>query len=300
MDLKDYLQIRKMQTITYEKQNELLKFFQYGNTEEDLQLRVYGSPESPLFCAKDVANILGYMNTRQAVLNNVDPEDRLSLGESRVFCKDSSKVHPHLTLINESGLYSLVLRSKKQEAKKFQRWITSEVIPSIRKTGSYQVQPVNQIDRTTPEYWIGLMHSMTELFRVVDESKSYDDRTVLLIKDLTRNKILGNNQSLDVNNPNQEFSVSRRLSETFGVNNLQAHKKLSSFGKKMKAKYVELYDDLPPTRVELVNGTSRSVNHYTRQDFEDFGDNLMRDYFREYIKNDCEELDDSSIYVLDE
>ena len=88
----------------------------------------------PYFVGKDVAEILGYANTSKALIDHVDDEDKLnnetlsSLGQRGGW------------LINESGLYSLILSSKLPTAKKFKRWVTSEILPAIRKTGSYSIQ----------------------------------------------------------------------------------------------------------------------------------------------------------------
>lgn len=86
------------------------------------------------FVGKEVAEMLGYSNARNAVVNHVDSDDKLRTqieyaGQRR-----------EVSLINESGLYSLILSSKLPAAKDFKRWVTSEVLPSIRKTGSYTIQ----------------------------------------------------------------------------------------------------------------------------------------------------------------
>ena len=86
---------------------------------------------SPYFVGKDVAEILGYSNPQKAIRDHVDDEDR-TVNDS--FTVNGTKG----LLINESGLYSLILSSKLPTAKKFKRWVTSEVLPAIRKTGSYK------------------------------------------------------------------------------------------------------------------------------------------------------------------
>lgn len=86
----------------------------------------------PWLVGKDVATALGYSNTRDALDRHVDPEDK-----NTVVNPDGNRGNPNMTIINESGLYSLVLSSKLPTAKKFQRWVTSEVLPSIRRTGGY-------------------------------------------------------------------------------------------------------------------------------------------------------------------
>lgn len=85
------------------------------------------------FVGKDVATTLGYINTRKALLDHVDQEDKVD----GVTIRDSIGRDQKAVFINESGLYSLVLSSKLPSAKAFKRWVTSEVLPQIRKTGGY-------------------------------------------------------------------------------------------------------------------------------------------------------------------
>ncbi|WP_426288235.1 phage antirepressor [Enterococcus durans] len=87
----------------------------------------------PYFVGKDVAEILGYSDSSSAVSKNVDNEDRTTLLLEQAGSNYKSKT----TIINESGLYSLILKSKLPSAKKFKRWVTSEVLPQIRKHGMY-------------------------------------------------------------------------------------------------------------------------------------------------------------------
>lgn len=85
----------------------------------------------PWFVGKDVAERLGYSNTRKAIRDHVDEEDKLT---ERIVTSGQNR---GFVVVNESGLYSLILSSKLPSAKAFKRWITSEVLPSIRKTGAY-------------------------------------------------------------------------------------------------------------------------------------------------------------------
>ena len=89
----------------------------------------------PWFVGKDVAEVLGYLNPQKAIRDHVDEEDRL--GE-RIVLSGQNRM---TIFINESGLYSLILSSKLPQAKEFKRWVTSEVLPQIRKTDGYI--PVN-------------------------------------------------------------------------------------------------------------------------------------------------------------
>lgn len=99
---------------------------------ENTAVRTLGTPDLPLFVAIDVATALGYKNTKDAVLRHVDSDDLLkseitdSLGRKQI-----------VNCVNESGMYALIFGSKLESAKRFKRWVTSEVLPAIRKTGSY-------------------------------------------------------------------------------------------------------------------------------------------------------------------
>ena len=96
------------------------------------QVRIVECDGEPWFVGKDVAQALGYKDTINALKSHVDPEDKQ--GGWQITTPGGTQ---EMTIINESGLYSLVLSSKLPTAKAFKRWITSEVIPSIRKTGGY-------------------------------------------------------------------------------------------------------------------------------------------------------------------
>ena len=109
-------------------------------------LTVFESPEfgsirtvdlngTPWLVGKDVAVALGYSNPRDALAKHVDDEDK-----NTVAICDGTPGNPNQTIINESGLYSLVLASKLPTARKFKRWVTSEVLPSIRRTGQYSAK----------------------------------------------------------------------------------------------------------------------------------------------------------------
>ena len=109
---------------------EQLKIFE---NEEFGQVRTINIDGEPWFVGKDVAKILGYKDTSDAMRRHVDDEDKLT----RCFTDSGQK--RELYIINESGLYSVILSSKLPSAKRFKRWVTSEVLPVIRKTGSYDM-----------------------------------------------------------------------------------------------------------------------------------------------------------------
>ena len=113
------------------------------------ELKIFNSPEfgqvrtitldgEPWFVGKDVATALGYSNPSNAVVTHVDGEDKTTYS----FQVSGSNYKTKATLINESGLYSLVLSSKLPTAKQFKHWVTSDVLPTIRKTGKYAVPKI--------------------------------------------------------------------------------------------------------------------------------------------------------------
>ena len=95
----------------------------------------------PWFVGKDVADVLGYSNSRKAMADHVDDEDKEVLTSRNVTLENIP--NRGITVVNESGLYSLILSSKLPSAKKFKRWVTSDVLPALRKTGQYQVKELS-------------------------------------------------------------------------------------------------------------------------------------------------------------
>lgn len=98
----------------------------------------------PWFVGKDVTKALGYDNPSKAIRDHVEEEDkRVGVQNVTPYIIDSLGRKQHPTFINESGLYALVFGSKLPSAKKFKRWVTSEVLPALRKTGQYQVKELS-------------------------------------------------------------------------------------------------------------------------------------------------------------
>lgn len=119
---------------------------QIFSNEEFGQVRTVMLNDEVWFVGKDVAAILGCSNTRKALTDHVDKEDK---GVTK--CDTPGGIQL-LTIINESGLYSLILSSKMPNARKFKHWVTSEVLPALRKTGHYE------IENYSPEMQAILMH----------------------------------------------------------------------------------------------------------------------------------------------
>lgn len=130
---------------------------QVFNSEEFGQIRTMVIDGEPWFVGKDVAEALGYERPTDTVRKRVDDEDR---GISKM---ETPSGKQEMTIINESGLYTLVLGSKLDSAKRFKRWVTSEVLPAIRKTGSYN-KPMTEAEQIRL-----LAKGATELYERVDK-----------------------------------------------------------------------------------------------------------------------------------
>lgn len=111
---------------------------QIFNNPEFGEIRTLEINNEPWFVGKDIADVLGYTNPQKAIRDHVDDEDK-TLNETFTVNGTSP------WLINESGLYSMILSSKLPSAKRFKHWVTSEVLPSIRKTGNYTAKPVDEL-----------------------------------------------------------------------------------------------------------------------------------------------------------
>lgn len=129
---------------------------QIFSNEEFGQIRTMVIDGEPWFVGKDVAEALGYERPTDTVRKRVDDEDR---GISKM---ETPSGKQEMTIINESGLYTLVLGSKLDSAKRFKRWVTSEVLPAIRKTGSYN-KPMTEAEQIRL-----LAKGATELYERVD------------------------------------------------------------------------------------------------------------------------------------
>ena len=128
--------------------NSALQIFDYNNN----QIRVIEQNGEIWFVGKDVAEILGYKNTKKALKDHVDIEDKRGV---RIVTPSRGK--QDVTGINEAGVYSLIFSSKLESAKKFKRWVTHEVLPDIRKHGMYMTDKVQNMATDNPDAFEVLM-----------------------------------------------------------------------------------------------------------------------------------------------
>lgn len=111
----------------------------------DTPIRVAGTPDLPLFCAADICAVLDIANSRDAV-DSLDDDEKASVALTDT--SSSSRRTITMQAVTESGLYHLIFKSRKEEARTFRRWVTGTVLPAIRRTGSYT--PADPVDADTP------------------------------------------------------------------------------------------------------------------------------------------------------
>ena len=146
---------------------------------EEEEVRTLTINDEPYFVGKDITEILGYSNSRKALIDHVDEEDK---GVTKC---DTLGGRQDLTVINESGLYSLVLSSKLPTAKQFKRWITSDVIPTIRKHGAYMTPETIEKVLLNPDTIINLASQLKSERekRIALEGKVEEDKPKVIFAD---------------------------------------------------------------------------------------------------------------------
>ena len=137
--------------IEYERTFKMQEIQIFNNAEFG-SVRTLEVNGEPYFVGKDVAEILGYAKPENAIATHVDNEDKTTT----LIQGTGSNYKSNAVVINESGLYSLILSSKLPTAKKFKHWVTSEVLPSIRKHGAYMTPQVIEQTLTNPDFLIQL------------------------------------------------------------------------------------------------------------------------------------------------
>ena len=173
-------------------QLEIFKNREFG------EIRTVVINAEPWFVGKDIAEVLGYSNSRKAILDHVDDEDKID----GVTIRDSIGRDQAAVVINESGLYALIFGSKMASAKRFKHWVTSEVLPQIRKNGSYQ-------KRLTPEEMMRIQLGM------VDDHEN-------------RIEHLENTMTIDYGRQQElKKSVNRRVIEVLGGKKAPVYKEMS-------------------------------------------------------------------------
>lgn len=207
--------------LIFHKLRNKMKDLQIFNSQEFGRIRTLADEsESPLFCAADVCTALGFANGRDAVAKHVDEGD--------VAKRDTptSSGTQAMTFVNESGLYALIFGSKLPKAKAFKRWITSEVLPSIRRTGAYAVSLPGETQEEmiaraliTAQQTMARQENEIMLLRQLNSEK---ERTI----ELQKMVIEGGRQAL----PSGKTYTTTRIAEELGMDPRELNRQLNARG----------------------------------------------------------------------
>lgn len=207
---------------------------------ESSEIRTVELNGEPWFVGKDVADILEYQNGSRDINRHVDEEDRRKI---MLFDGNQNK---ETIIINESGLYSLVLSSKLPTAKKFKRWVTSEVLPAIRKTGTYQMSQHN-IDKAKAleikemNARVRMSNQFLKLAEV-ETSMSKDYKSILVAKAA---EVLAGEEILELPKSKQKMYTATEIGEMYGVTAQKVGRVANANNMKID-EYGETYKDKSP------------------------------------------------------
>ena len=216
---------------------------------EGKDIRTVIVDNQPWFVGKDLADVLGYSNPQKALRDHIDDEDK-TVNES--FSVNGTKA----ILVNESGLYSLILKSQLPSARQFKRWVTSEVLPSISKNGAYLTEDVMAKTLSDPNYIIGLIQAITEQKKEI----------------IAKNQVIGELKPkadyLDRILKSKSLLTITQIAKDYGMSGIAMNQKLHELGVQYKQSdqwfLYERYHDKGYTSsetfvVEDVNGLERVV-----------------------------------------
>ena len=253
--------------------------FNYENVNQITTIKIN---DDVYFKAFDIANALGYTNKQQAIRLHVDDEDVKFFNEiEHANFNHVKKISNNgLTkFINESGVYSLILRSNLPSAKQFKRWITNEVLPSIRKTGQYKKSQDEQDVTKITKIRLG--------YDFLKEVNMLSDRDISFLGSQVKNLVMqdklltndeNNNENNNENDETFDYPLTRRLQDHNIKYTKSMKGKLIQCGKMLKRLYYEKYNSIPPKRNQYVDNAIREVYCYTHDDF-DIMDKALHAYF---------------------
>lgn len=221
---------------------------------------------APWWEAQDVCAVLGISDTSKAV-------SRLKLGEKKT--SESRNV----LILNEKGLYRLIMRSNKPEAERFQDWVFGEVLPQIRKTGQYQMpQAMPQAPQpalTSPQEQLQLVRDAAEF---IEEMGGLTERDKLMFQDVARNLIFNDQKLLTTSTQTYGFSVAERVAFLgYRLSRAEQATYYPVLGKRLAAEYRSRHGAEPGKEIRYVDGANRPVAWYP-QDCVSWMDPMIQGY----------------------
>lgn len=228
-----------------------IKPFTFPATSQDV--RVLEIDGSPWFVAADVCAVLELEDVRRAV-ERLEPDDRTQTP----VVDSAGRLNPKTWIVSEPGLYDLVIRSDKSQARDFRRWVFREVLPAIRKTGGY-VSPGATLEQRAAI--LGINEAQARVLRalsgIVDETWLESKARHLAAR------ALGEEPEED---PAKRLLTVGEYLEDRGVTATAARKLAPTFGKRLKALYLKRHGEPPGTSRRFVDGAQRDVAVYTEAD----------------------------------
>jgi len=229
-------------------------------------LQINGEPWFVLadICAaleiKDAYKVAERLDEDQAqLIDFINPASNTGSLESSTYA-----IPPKLWIVSESGLWDTVLRSDKPQAKPFRKWVTSEVLPSIRKTGAY-ISP-----KLSPAQLTELIEKHIELFAKLG---GMDERDRMYYRDALRTQIPSSHPEADSSG---EITISDRIVSLMNIK--PKRRDLLVIGKQAREGYINKHLRSPPKRLQYVDGAPRMVNSYRAGDLEMI-DNIIKEYY---------------------
>jgi prophage antirepressor-like protein len=228
---------------------------------DDHDVRTVIIDGEPWFVASDICSAIGLSNTSQAV-SYLDNDETQRIPAALI--TSEGRAQDSFLVVNEPGMYSLILRSRKAEAKAFKRWITHVVIPAIRKTGRFEIvgssQPAIAADAETERRAVAARLDLS----VIDAMGSIVDPTWR--ESLARHAwAVYKGEGPDIAPENRMLMAEPYLLER-GISKADLGSIRSTFGKRLKAAYVAEYGREPEMTLAMVNGREREVKGYYERD----------------------------------
>ena len=181
-----------------------------------------------------------------------------------------------MTFVNESGLYELIFRSKDPNAKAFKKWIKTDVIPSIRKTGEYKLNKTeNYYDVKINSLLIDNNIKLYDFFK-----NENDERLMSICRDNLNNIAVSNNQTKMIEDKTKLVSISERIYNYMKKKpNKEEHNKLIKLGKLIKIGYTKRHASEPLKCMKFCNGQNVEVNCYDLNEYETWIDEFIKSYY---------------------
>lgn len=233
---------------------------------EEYEVRFVGTPDEPEWVAKDVCDVLGIKNPSDTLLEF--DEDEKGIAEI-----DTPGGRQKLLTVTEPGLYKLITRSQKPNAKRFSKWVFKDVLPTIRRTGTYSMNPTANHPQLLP---LRVRRERLEIIQIginiLSQIGGIDERTELSLNDLVKNVLLEEQLKKPLL-PDGTSGEERYLWPVTDRAPVLGYPKLtpsqrSRIGKVAAGLYRARYGTEPPKREQFVDGATRKVNCYGEEDLE--------------------------------